>query len=418
MITELRGYVKATRITFWKVTSLILAFAVLCAGTAFAAAPSHYAVDIYDGSEITRVETAKTDAYEIVKQAKISLSEKDRLSLEDFIPGTDSVITIYRAAAVTFTDLAGNTTQTVCAGTVADLLEMLAVTVEEGQLINFPSDTLLSDGMDIQLTNAYHIQLTADGQAQALYIGEGTVYDALHAAGVTLDADDEVEPAGDTALFDAMEITVYRVSYAERTVDNETVPFEKKTEKTDSLFRGERAVTQSGENGLRNVKYLDKYVDGQLASSSVLSETVLKEAVPQITSVGTKQKPVSIASLKNSGRAISELTKPDSVQIENGAPTQYQKIITGKAAAYTAPKGAKTASGRTVKPGHIAVNPKQIPYGSELWIVSTDGIVYGYAIAADTGGFVHKGKFTVDLFMNTESECRQWGSRDVVIYVL
>jgi len=24
----------------------------------------------------------------------------------------------------------------------------------------------------------------------------------------------------------------------------------------------------------------------------------------------------------------------------------------------------------------------------------------------------------VDLFMNTESECRQWGARDVIIYVL
>ena len=37
---------------------------------------------------------------------------------------------------------------------------------------------------------------------------------------------------------------------------------------------------------------------------------------------------------------------------------------------------------------------------------------------AHTGGFIHKGKFTVDLFMNTESECRQWGARDVIIYVL
>ena len=149
-----------------------------------------------------------------------------------------------------------------------------------------------------------------------------------------------------------------------------------------------------------------------------LAETVHEQAVPQITVVGTKQKPVSISSLKNSGKAISELQPPASLQIVNGAPTQYSKIITGKAAAYTDHPGAKTASGRTVKAGYIAVNPKQIPYGTELWIVSTDGIVYGYAIAADTGGFVKKGKFTVDLFMNSESECVQWGARDVVIYVL
>lgn len=40
MITELKGYAKATRVTFWKVTALMLAFAVLCAGTAFAAVPN------------------------------------------------------------------------------------------------------------------------------------------------------------------------------------------------------------------------------------------------------------------------------------------------------------------------------------------------------------------------------------------
>ena len=86
MITELKGYVKATRATFWKVAALIMAFAVLCAGTAFAAAPSSYVVDIYDGSDITRVETSKNDAYEIVEQAEIILSDKDKLSLEAFIP--------------------------------------------------------------------------------------------------------------------------------------------------------------------------------------------------------------------------------------------------------------------------------------------------------------------------------------------
>ena len=66
----------------------------------------------------------------------------------------------------------------------------------------------------------------------------------------------------------------------------------------------------------------------------------------------------------------------------------------------------------------IAVNPKQIPYGTEMWIVSDDGVVYGYCIAADTGGFVNKGKFTVDLYMNSTSQCRQWGARNVTIYIL
>lgn len=417
MITELKGYAKATRVTLWKVTALIMAFAVLCAGTAFAATPSQYVVDVYDGSEITRVETSKNDAYEIVAQASIDLSENDKLSLVAFNPGEDSVITIYRAASVTFVDLNGESVQMEFAGTVSDLLSELSVTVEEGQLVSVPTDTVLYDGLVVKLTNAYHINVTADGATITLLIGEGTVADALSQANVTLDENDEVSPAASEVLYDNLDITVYRVTYTERTV-NEKIAFSKKTVKSSSMFKGESTVTQAGENGEKTVTYRDKIVDGAYSSSEVLSETVIKEAVPQITTVGTKQKAVAVASLRNGGTPISELTQPDFLKIENGAPTEYKQIITGKAAAYTAAPGSKTASGRTVKPGYIAVNPNQIPYGSELWIVSTDGIVYGYAIAADTGGFVKKGKFTVDLFMNTESECRQWGSRDVVIYVL
>ena len=417
MITELKGYVKATRATFWKVAALIMAFAVLCAGTAFAAVPSSYVVDIYDGSEITRVETSKNDAYEIVEQAEIILSDKDKLSLEAFIPGEDSEITIYRAASVTFVDLNGVSTSIVLAGTVSDLLQELAVTVEEGQLVSVPTDTVLYDGLVVKLTNAYHVTVTADGVTTALLIGEGTVADALQQANVSLGENDEVQPAVSEALLDNLEITVYRVTYAQRTV-NEKIAFVKKTVKSSSMYEGQSEITQAGQNGEKTVTYRDKIVDGVYASSEVLSETVLNESVPQITTVGTKQKAVAVASLRNGGTPISELMQPAYLKIENGAPKEYKQIITGKAAAYTAAPGSKTASGRTVKPGYIAVNPKQIPYGSELWIVSTDGIVYGYAIAADTGGFVKKGKFTVDLFMNTESECRQWGSRDVVIYVL
>ncbi len=417
MISELKGYAKATRMTFSKVIALILALALLCAVTAFAAAPSAYVVDIYDGTEITRVETTNSDAYEIVEQADITLNEKDKLDLSEFTAGEDSVITIYRAASVTFVSITGETTELVAAGTVADLLAELGVAVQAEQLVSVPEDTVLYDGLTVKITDAYHVSVTADGVSQTLLMGEGTVQDALEQAGVTMDADDEVEPALDAALYDALSITVYRVEYTERTV-TETIAFPKETVRTSDLYKGQSRVTQQGVDGSKTVTYRDKIVDGAVASSEVLSETVLQEAVSQITQVGTKQKPVSISSLKNSGTPISELTAPATLQIVDGAPTQYSKIITGKAAAYTASSGSKTASGRTVKPGYIAVDPKQIPYGTEMWIVSTDGIVYGYAIAADTGGFVKKGKFTVDLFMNTESECIQWGSRDVVIYIL
>lgn len=418
MIIELKGYANATRATLSRVTALIIVLAIMCAGTAFAASPSTYNVDIYDGSEITRVSTFKSNPQAIVDQAGIVTTNDDVLNLDGFTVGQDSIIVLYRAADITFTDLQGNVTNEKFAGTVADFLSAKGVVLSEDILVNLPEKTVLQNSMNVKLQTAYNVLLTADGATTELKTGDGTVSDAVAKAGVTLGENDEVSPSLETELYDGIQITVYRVEYVERTAQ-EAIKYTAQTVKSDELYLGNSKVTQKGVNGSKTVVYSDKIVDGQLASSSVVSETVTKEAVPQIKTVGTKEKPaVTVAALKNGGTPISELTPPSSLTLENGVPTSYKRVVTGKAAAYSASAGAKTASGRTVKPGYIAVDPNQFPYGTELYIVSTDGIVYGYCIAADTGGFVKKGKFTVDLFMNTTAQCRQWGARDVIIYVL
>lgn len=103
MIKEIRGYAKATRVSLMRVTALIMALAVLCAGTAFAATSDLFVVDIYEGSQITRVETSQRGAYAVVKEANIQLSEQDRLLLDEFVAGADSRIVICRASSVRFT---------------------------------------------------------------------------------------------------------------------------------------------------------------------------------------------------------------------------------------------------------------------------------------------------------------------------
>ncbi len=418
MITQVKGSRGVLKLPVSRLAVLILAVAILCAGTAFAAAPGNmYNVDIYDGSEITRVSTLKTDAAAVLKQADIEVAENDKLVLDGFTAGQDSIITIYRAAGIEYVDLNGNAESLIYAGTVSDFLAERGITLNEDILSSLPEKTVLKDGMTLKLQNAQHITVSADGNSQQLVMGAGTVADALNRAGITLGENDETNPSLDTELTDGLEISVLRVEYQLRT-EQKSIAYSKKSENTSELYKGSSEVVQKGENGVKEVTYKDKIVNGSLESSTVEAENIIKEAVDQITRVGTKSKPVTVAALKNGGAAISELSVPAGLEIENGVPKNYKSIVTGKAAAYTGSRSDKTASGRTVRPGYIAVDPKQFPYGTELWVVSTDGIVYGYCIAADTGGFVKKGKFTVDLFMNTESECRQWGSRDVIIYVL
>ena len=51
-------------------------------------------------------------------------------------------------------------------------------------------------------------------------------------------------------------------------------------------------------------------------------------------------------------------------------------------------------------------------------IVSPDGMVYGYAIAADTGLGMMEGTVAVDLFMASYEDSCRWGAHYVDIYVL
>ena len=76
-----------------------------------------------------------------------------------------------------------------------------------------------------------------------------------------------------------------------------------------------------------------------------------------------------------------------------------------------------TASGTKARPGVVAVDPRVIPLGTELYIQSLDGTNdYGFAVAEDTGGSIKGNK--IDLFFTTESQCYSFGRRNVKVYVL
>ncbi|MFZ3373035.1 MAG: 3D domain-containing protein [Desulfitobacteriaceae bacterium] len=81
-----------------------------------------------------------------------------------------------------------------------------------------------------------------------------------------------------------------------------------------------------------------------------------------------------------------------------------------EATAYTH-TGELTATGVPPRVGLIAVDPRVIPLGSRVYIEG-----YGYAIAADTGGDIKGNK--VDIFLESERECVNWGRKPVELYLL
>ena len=419
MINKIKGYAKASRHNFTRVVALIMAIAVLCAGTAFAATSETYIVDVYEGSQVTRVETTEKDVYSVVAEAGIELAENDKLILKDFTAGEDSRVIVCRASNVKFINADGTVKNIVFAGTVAELIEQQGVVLSDKLVSSVNVKAVVTNNLEVEILNYYNLTINVDNEKKFVKSTAKTVGDLLKEQNIVLDSDDEVVPSVDTALSNELVIDVLRVEYVTREQE-ETVKFTSKTKYSSAMLKGTKKVTQEGVNGSKTVVYKEKVVNGVVESSEVQSETITKKPVDKVTTIGTlvKSSGLGNSKIQKNGKPISELVMPSKYTInENNVPTSYKYKITGRAAAYCQP-GGKTATGKKVMPGRVAVNPKQIPYGTEMWIVSNDGIVYGYAVAEDTGGFAKKGYYTVDLYMNSNSQCRQWGDRGVTIYVL
>ena len=397
---------------------LILAVVFFVSATAFAVPPVMYNVTIYDGNSVVEVFTSEIDAEKILEAEGIKISEEkaDQVSLSNFNGKDGSAIIIRRGVKVTIESFDGTSNTVYALGTVKDALEKAEIKLKKGTALNYSADTLLEDGMTIEIYDIFQITLTVDGKTSTKKISGKTVEDALSVFGVELKGEDFTEPALNKELVNGMKIAVYRVELKERT-EKEAIPYETEYTYSDSLYRNRTRVLESGKKGTKAVVYEDCYVNGELQKTNKKSEKVLKKSERELVQVGTKVNAITTG--LPVGTPISEMAEPSYLKIgANGLPTKYKSVINAQATAYCIPGGI-TSTGKRAQTGYIAVDPKEIPYGTEMYIVSADGrYVYGYCIAADTGSYIYDVDWTVDLYMNSEAQCRNWGRRDIIIYVL
>ncbi len=259
-------------------------------------------------------------------------------------------------------------------------------------------------------TELFSVSLSADGKTFDLSFEEGsdaTVSDALESAGVEVGDDDLINIGLNEKLTSGADIVINRVE-KQYEVSVQKIEYATSYKNDPNYAIGHTEVLVNGREGEVEITELVTYIDGEEASSEVVNKEVT-EPVDEVILSGTCPK-----------TPISQLTAPDSLQFDaNGVPLNYSRVLTGKSCAYSAKPGAKTASGRTAMVGYVAVDPAVIPYGTELYIATTDNsAVYGYAVAADTGTALLDGRILVDLFMESYDASCDWGARQVNIYVL
>ena len=182
-----------------------------------------------------------------------------------------------------------------------------------------------------------------------------------------------------------------------------------------TLPKGETRVERAGANGHQDVTYEVVYADGMLVSRQAVS-VAASSAVDEIVRVGTLVKEA-----REGDTVSSVVTNADGsgyLLLASGDALHFSGTMEVRCTAYTAGVGGvgtRTYTGTEVHVGVVAVDKNVIPLGSTMFIVSSDGrYTYGMAHAEDTGV---RGK-SVDLYMNSLAECRQFGLRSGIVYFL
>ena len=376
---------------------VLAASCVVCA--AFGVLPR--VTDVFCGGERKTVFSLVKDPQAIVAKAHVNVGAFDKINLDGFDEAKmKNCIVIERRSA---------------ANPVASLVALV-----KSERLQTAAEALAAQGRAQQLQQTVRIRLICDGKEQTLKV-KGTVEDALGAAKITLGANDVVNHPLCATLEDGMSIRVQRVRYREAT-KKKAIPYPTEEMPNDALYVGETTLLQEGKAGERTVYYLEKTVDGSPKDRLKIGESVTKDPLPELLFVGTKTGLIPQGSVGVSGladrAAISELPATLDIAVDvYGKPVNYKKVLVGEATAYSG--GGITSTGKSAMPGRVAVDPREIPYGTKMFIVSTDGkYIYGYAEATDTGGFIHNSDTLVDLYMHRESDCEAFGRRNVEIYVL
>lgn len=389
-----------------KVGSVVL-MGSLCAASIFSV--ETFARDVYvnvDDSTIHSV-TLDNNVDSILGSVGVTVSDRDIVEKFDDADGSLKV-NVRRAFDITILNGTKKCTVKMTEGTVSDALKSLGIEVGENDIVSLPLSAPLSKDMNISVVQRVKVILCANGEEKEILMPKSyTVQDVLNHMRVNLGEDDSVSEDVSSKIYDGMKIEVGNIKF-EEVVRTETIEREVVVNTSSSMNEGETKVLEEGKDGQHELKIKQKIQNGEVVDEEILSDTIIFEPVAKVMVKGTK-KVASAPAAEPAKAAVSSTSDKKEVS----------KVIYGSATAYTASAGARTSTGaRPVEGVTVAVNPKLIPYGSRILVESTDGSFRRELTAQDTGGALRKGSAVVDIFMNSNSSCKQFGRKNVKVSII
>ena len=273
--------------------------------------------------------------------------------------------------------------------------------------------TTVSDGSVSEITVQRAQKILICYGSEEIEVGSygETVSQLLQRVGITADDSMTVSVPLTAKTYNGMVVRVDRI-YENTERYTVELPFETVYCEDPSLAKGVEKILSPGKAGQMVCTANVTYVGSQESSRTVYQQTVIAEPVKQVVAVGTGEQVGKPSTKPLIGDGV--------IVLPTGEVLTYTHTGQFVATAYTkTDEGCDeyTANGAHVKWGVVAVDPKVIPYGTRMFIVTNDGAyIYGLSTAEDCGSSIKQNR--VDLYMDTYWECINFGVRDCTIYFL
>jgi uncharacterized protein YabE (DUF348 family) len=171
-----------------------------------------------------------------------------------------------------------------------------------------------------------HVTFLVDGKTVQVSTTAATVTAAMAQAGITLRNQDAPSVAAASVPTDGETISINRITGTTETKQI-SIPFQITKVNDSSQYVGTTSVTTQGVDGQETVTYAVQVVNGVKQAPKQISETVTKQPVNEVESVGTKALPTSASSLNWAALANCESGGNPSENTGNGFYGMYQFTV-------------------------------------------------------------------------------------------
>jgi uncharacterized protein YabE (DUF348 family) len=354
-----------------------------------------------DGQSTT-IQTHATSVNQVLQEARVTLGAYDELQVEGDLrsPPTDAEqarIVVRRALPFTVREGGTETAYRTTASTIGEALHQAGLTLYLADRVEPDLNTRVSAGMLITIERSKPVTVRVDGRTTRTRTHRDRVGAVLADLGIVLTGQDYTRPPLDASLGDDATVEVIRVG--ERfLIEQEPIPFESEWRPDPDLEIDNERLLQEGSPGVRERRVRVRYENGQEISRTLENVYVAVPPTTKVQGYGTK---IVVRSLSTSSGSV-----------------EYWRRIRMLATSYSAGTSGVSASrdwyGRTatamrMRKGIVAVDPRVIDLGTEVYVPG-----YGLGLAGDTGGAI-KGK-RIDLGFD-DSNLELW-YRWVDVYLL